>query len=93
MAQFVGILGLLLSETSILPFNMTRYATVLNQITDKIERNNTRFRMNEIFLFFFFKQNIILVILRDAINDLDKAAKDFDIRSKSLNIEKLVMII
>jgi hypothetical protein len=93
MAQFVGILGLLLSETSILPFNMTRYATVLNQITDKIERNNTRFRMNEIFLFFFFKQNIILVILREAINDLDKAAKDFDIRSKSLNIEKLVMII
>ena len=36
MGQFVGVLGLLLSETSVLPFNVTRYATVL-------QRNNEEY--------------------------------------------------
>ncbi len=46
MGQFVGILGLLLSETPILPLNVTRYATVLQETMKKIQQNDTRFCMN-----------------------------------------------
>jgi len=54
MGQFVGVLGLLLSETPVLPFNVTRYATVLQETMKNIQQNETRFRMNKNFRFIFF---------------------------------------
>ncbi|CAM2718148.1 unnamed protein product [Rotaria socialis] len=69
IGQFVGVLGLLLSETSILPFNVTRYTIVLKQAMMNIPQNNKQFP-----------------IFRNAVNDFEKAAQDFEIRCKSLNI-------
>jgi hypothetical protein len=60
MGQFVGVLGLLLSETPVLPLNATRYATALQEIMKNTQQNDTRFRMNETFLFLLFVYNIIL---------------------------------
>jgi hypothetical protein len=54
MGQFVGILALLLSETPVLPFNVTRYATILKQTMTNIKQNDTRFRMCPMILFMIF---------------------------------------
>ncbi|CAF4274049.1 unnamed protein product, partial [Rotaria sp. Silwood2] len=70
IAQFIGVLGLILCETNILPFNVMRYAIAFKQLLNKIEQNNIDF-----------------AILRNAINDFEKAANDFVTRSKPLNIE------
>lgn len=53
MAQFIGVLGLLLCETPVLPFNVTRYVTVLKQTKYNTQRNDSRFGMNKnIFIYF-----------------------------------------
>jgi hypothetical protein len=53
MGQFVGILGLLLSETPVLLFNVTRYTIVLKQTMNNIHQNDTRFCINQIFSIYF----------------------------------------
>jgi hypothetical protein len=53
MGQFVGVLALLISETPVLSFNVSRYVAVLQEIMKNIPQNDTRFRMNEIFSFCF----------------------------------------
>ncbi|CAF3610983.1 unnamed protein product [Rotaria sp. Silwood1] len=70
MAQFIGVLGLILCETNIVPFNVMRYTMVFKQLLKKTQQNNTDFS-----------------ILQNAIDDFEKAAKDFVTRSKSLNIK------
>ena len=49
MAQFVGVLALLISETPVLQFNVARYATVLHQTAKSIPQNDTYFRTNNVF--------------------------------------------
>lgn len=49
MAQFVGVLALLISETPVLQFNVSRYATVLQQTAKSIPQNDTYFRTNNVF--------------------------------------------
>jgi len=46
MGQFVGVLALLISETPVLSFNVSRYVVVLQEIMNNIPQNDTRFRMN-----------------------------------------------
>jgi len=40
MGQFVGVLALLLSETPILPLNVTRYALALAQAINNLQPND-----------------------------------------------------
>lgn len=92
MAQFVGVLALLISETPVLRFNVTRYASALQQAMKNIPENDTRFRMNAIFYIILIGKIVFLGTLRNAINEFEKATQDFQMRSKSLNIEKLVLV-
>ncbi len=46
MGQFVGVLALLISETPVLSFNVSRYAAILQETMRNIPQNDTRFRMN-----------------------------------------------
>ncbi|CAF3975191.1 unnamed protein product [Rotaria sp. Silwood2] len=43
MGQFVGVLALILSETHILPFNVTRYTIAIKQSMKNIQQNDTQF--------------------------------------------------
>ncbi|CAF2689426.1 unnamed protein product, partial [Rotaria sp. Silwood2] len=71
MGQFWGILALLLSETPILQFNVTRYTTALMEAMNNLQPKDPR----------------VLDPLRNAINDYSKAAQDFVTRSKSMDSE------
>jgi hypothetical protein len=46
MAQFVGVLALLISETPVLSFNVSRYGAVLQETIGNLLQNDTRFRMS-----------------------------------------------
>jgi hypothetical protein len=41
MGQFTGVLALLLSETPVLPLNVTRYKSALQQAMNSLETNNS----------------------------------------------------
>ena len=41
MAQFVGVLALLLSETPVLPLNVHRYTSALTLAMDNLRPNNS----------------------------------------------------
>ena len=92
MAQFVGVLALLICETPILRFNVSRYGPALQQAIKNIPQSDTRFRMNVIFHCILFDKFSLVGILRNAIDDFEKATQDFQTRSKSLNIQKLVLV-
>ncbi|CAF5141280.1 unnamed protein product, partial [Rotaria sp. Silwood1] len=72
IGQLWGVLTLLLSETSVLPFNVTRYTTALMQAMNSLKP----------------KDSAVLDPLRNAINDFGKATQDFAARLKSLDLEK-----
>ncbi|CAF1641949.1 unnamed protein product, partial [Rotaria sordida] len=71
MGQFIGVLVLLLSETPVLQFNVTRYTTALMQAMNNLKPNDPT----------------ILDPLRNAINDFGKTAEDFVARSKLMDGE------
>ncbi|CAF1640902.1 unnamed protein product [Rotaria sordida] len=72
IGQLWGVLTLLLSETPVLQFNVTRYATALIQAMNTLKPTDPT----------------LLDPLRNAINDFGKTAQDFVARSKSLDYEK-----
>ena len=43
MCQFVGVLALLLSESILLPMNVTRYAVLLQQVSNELRQIDARF--------------------------------------------------
>ncbi|CAF1229294.1 unnamed protein product [Rotaria sordida] len=71
MGQFIGVLVLLLSETPVLQFNVTRYTTALMQAMNNLKPNDPT----------------VLDPLRNAINDFGKTAEDFVARSKLMDRE------
>ncbi|CAF1456898.1 unnamed protein product [Rotaria sordida] len=71
MGQFIGVLVLLLSETPVLQFNVTRYTMALMQAMNNLKPNDPT----------------ILDPLRNAINDFGKTAEDFVARSKLMDRE------
>ncbi|CAF2468459.1 unnamed protein product [Rotaria sp. Silwood2] len=71
MAQFTGVLALILSESSVLPLNVSRYASALTDAMNSLEIANPA----------------DLDPLRNAINDFSKTAEDFVARSKGMDIE------
>ncbi|CAF4516396.1 unnamed protein product, partial [Rotaria sp. Silwood2] len=71
IGQLWGVLTLLLSETPVLPLNVTRYTTALMQAMTTLKP----------------KDPTVLDPLRSAINDFGNVAQDFVGRSKSLDSE------
>jgi hypothetical protein len=51
MSQLTGVLALLLSETPILPFNVTRYTTALIQAMNNLKPNDSRILSMKIIVF------------------------------------------
>ncbi|CAF1172104.1 unnamed protein product [Adineta steineri] len=76
MGQFMGVLILLLSETPVLQFNVTRYTLALRQAMNNLKINDST----------------ILNPLRTAIDDFDKIAQDFVRRSKLMDTENPYII-
>ncbi|CAF0765170.1 unnamed protein product [Adineta steineri] len=66
---------LLLSETSVLQLNVTRYTSALRQAMNNLKINDSS----------------MLDPLRSAIDDFDKTAQDFVRRSKSTDTEKHIV--
>ncbi|CAM4944796.1 unnamed protein product [Rotaria socialis] len=71
MGQLTGVLALILSESPILPLNISRYAFTLKEIVNSLNTSNP----ND------------LDPLRDAINEFSQVANEFVERSKSMDIE------
>ncbi|CAF2097700.1 unnamed protein product [Rotaria magnacalcarata] len=71
MGQLTGVLALILSESPILPLNISRYAFTLKEIVNSLNTSNP----ND------------LDPLRDAINEFSQVADEFVERSKSMDIE------
>jgi hypothetical protein len=51
MGQFVGVLALLLSETPVLQFNVTRYTIALRQAMNNLTPNNSTVLGIKLFIF------------------------------------------
>lgn len=90
MGQLTGVLALLLSETPVLPLNVSRYTAALTQAMDNLQQNNDADLSMKIIVFTLNKKNeiLFLALLRNAINDFAIAAQEFIQRSKSMDVEK-----
>ncbi|CAF1148812.1 unnamed protein product [Rotaria sp. Silwood1] len=71
MGQFTGVLALILSESPVLPLNISRYTSALIETMNSLKVTNP----------------IDLDPLRNAINDFGKTAQDFAARSKLMDTE------
>ncbi len=52
MSQLTGVLALLLSETPILPLNVTRYTTALREVLNSLQTNDTTVLSIKIIIFY-----------------------------------------
>ncbi|CAF1329620.1 unnamed protein product [Adineta ricciae] len=68
-AQFTGVLALLLSETPVLPFNVSRYTIALREAMNSLQPSDAS----------------VLNPLTKAIDDFGKIAQDFVARSKAMD--------
>ncbi len=64
MGQFLGVLGLLLSENPVLPLNVTRYTTALTQGINNLQRNDPSVLSIEIFFLYCNKKTKRLFQIR-----------------------------
>ncbi len=64
MGQFLGVLGLLLSENPVLPLNVTRYTTALTQGINNLQRNDPSVLSMEIFFLYRNKKTKRLFQIR-----------------------------
>ena len=91
MAQLTGVLALLLSETPVLPLNVTRYTVALTQAMNNLKPSNSADLSMKLFILRFVENKIklsFLDLLRTAISDFGKGAEDFVTRSKLMDVQK-----
>lgn len=86
----MGVLQLILSETPLLPFNVTRYTTALTLVVNQLKPANATVLSIKLdtSLLLYDNKDFILVPLRNAINDFGIAAEDFVRRSKTIDTKK-----
>jgi hypothetical protein len=91
MAQLTGVLALLLSDTPVLPLNVTRYTTALTQAMNNLNPANPADLGIKLFILSFNGKKyktLFLDVLRNAISDFGQGAEDFVARSKLMDVQK-----
>jgi hypothetical protein len=89
MGRFTGMIALLLSETPVLPFNISRYTTALNEAIKSFESSGVDFGKDQHSLVVHReKKHFVEGKLQSAIDDFGRAAVDFTTRTRSMDTQK-----